>query len=231
MKQGHWNIRVFRAMEMLKDKTSSIAETPVQASPPCSTPSTRGLSLDTGDISQNLGRGRHTTRHVELFELPQGGFVADTPGFSAVDLEKLQGSSRMSWQIVPGDAQALRASARFAAVTPQEQGCAVLQAVKDGEISQSRCRRSYLNLYEQAKNIRMESNGPLRFAAAWERDRQMKRCVIFGGGQIGDPEQIKNLGAAQELLHLCGQRLPALCAAGIFSAAGAGQTLIPMQEW
>ena len=48
------------------------------------------LSLDTGDISQKLGRGRHTTRHVELYELPSGGFVADTPGFSAVDLEKFQ---------------------------------------------------------------------------------------------------------------------------------------------
>lgn len=48
------------------------------------------LALSTGDISQKLGRGRHTTRHVELFELPQGGYVADTPGFSAVDLEKFQ---------------------------------------------------------------------------------------------------------------------------------------------
>ena len=48
------------------------------------------LALSTGDISQKLGRGRHTTRHVELFELPQGGYAADTPGFSAVDLEKFQ---------------------------------------------------------------------------------------------------------------------------------------------
>lgn len=44
-----------------------------------------GISLQTGEISQKLGRGRHTTRHVELLPLREGGYVADTPGFSSLD--------------------------------------------------------------------------------------------------------------------------------------------------
>lgn len=46
-----------------------------------------GLSLATGEVSEKLGRGRHTTRHVELYPVG-GGFLADTPGFSSVELEK-----------------------------------------------------------------------------------------------------------------------------------------------
>ncbi|MEG0457421.1 MAG: ribosome small subunit-dependent GTPase A, partial [Oscillospiraceae bacterium] len=46
-----------------------------------------GLSLKTAEISEKLGRGRHTTRHTELFELSNGGFIADTPGFSTVDVK------------------------------------------------------------------------------------------------------------------------------------------------
>ena len=46
------------------------------------------LNLDTGEISKKLGRGKHTTRHVELFKLHDGGYVADTPGFSSFDTNK-----------------------------------------------------------------------------------------------------------------------------------------------
>ena len=48
------------------------------------------LSLLTGEVSQKLGRGRHTTRHVELFALPNGGYVADTPGFGSFDIEQME---------------------------------------------------------------------------------------------------------------------------------------------
>ena len=77
-------------MEMLKDKTSAFCGNSGAGKSTLLNAIDPRLSLDTGDISQKLGRGRHTTRHVELFELPQGGFVADTPGFSEVDLEKFQ---------------------------------------------------------------------------------------------------------------------------------------------
>ena len=49
-----------------------------------------GISVKTGDISEKLGRGRHTTRHVELFRLSCGAVVADTPGFSAFDTDRME---------------------------------------------------------------------------------------------------------------------------------------------
>lgn len=49
-----------------------------------------GIALSTGDVSQKLGRGRHTTRHVELFAMPPAGYIADTPGFSAVELSGMR---------------------------------------------------------------------------------------------------------------------------------------------
>ncbi len=112
------------------------------------------LSLDTGDISQKLGRGRHTTRHVELFELQNGGFVADTPGFSAVDLEKFQTILKDELADCFREMRPYEGKCRFTGCShTKEAGCAVLQAVKDGEISESR-HQSYLNLYELAKNIK-----------------------------------------------------------------------------
>ena len=118
------------------------------------------FSLAVGEVSKALGRGRHTTRHVELFELPQGGFVADTPGFSAVDLEKFQTILKDELADCFREMHDYEGKCRFRGCShTKEAGCAVLQAVKDGEISQSR-HQSYLNLYEQAKNIK-----------EWELDR------------------------------------------------------------
>lgn len=121
------------------------------------------LSLDTGDISQKLGRGRHTTRHVELYELPQGGFVADTPGFSAVDLEKFQTILKDELADCFREMRQYEGKCRFRGCShTKEAGCAVLEAVKSGEIAPSR-HQSYLALYEQAKNIK-----------AWEVERGIK---------------------------------------------------------
>lgn len=112
------------------------------------------LSIDTGDISQKLGRGRHTTRHVELYELPNGGFVADTPGFSAVDLEKFQVILKDELAGCFREMAPYEGKCRFRGCShTKETGCAVLEAVKNGEISQSR-HQSYLALYEIAKNIK-----------------------------------------------------------------------------
>ena len=97
---------------------------------------------------------------MELFELPQGGFVADTPGFSAVDLEKFQTILKDELADCFREMHDYEGKCRFRGCShTKEAGCAVLQAVKDGEISQSR-HQSYLNLYEQAKNIK-----------EWELDR------------------------------------------------------------
>ena len=112
------------------------------------------LSLDTGDISQKLGRGRHTTRHVELYELPNGGVVADTPGFSAVDLEKFQVILKDELADCFREFAPYEGKCKFRGCShTKETGCAVLEAVENGEISQSR-HQSYVSLYDIAKNIK-----------------------------------------------------------------------------
>lgn len=106
-----------------------------------------------GALSERIGRGRQTTRHVELFRLPSGAYVADTPGFQSFDVE------RMDLVLKDDLAHAFR---EFAPHIPdcryadchhiKEQGCAVLEAVKSGEIPQSRYD-SYLMLYDSMKDI------------------------------------------------------------------------------
>lgn len=119
-----------------------------------------GIALKTGGVSEKLGRGRHTTRHVELFRLSCGGIVADTPGFSSFDVDKMELCRKEEL------------AGRFREFAPyvdqcrfqdcahvKEKGCAVLAAVKAGEIAKSR-HESYVRLYEQAKQI-----------PDWERDK------------------------------------------------------------
>lgn len=106
------------------------------------------LSLETAHISKKLGRGRHTTRQVELFR--KDGYVADTPGFSTVDTERYCRISRS------GLAEAFRefrghiGSCEFSdCAHVKERGCAIKAAVAGGEISESRYE-SYLRMYEDA---------------------------------------------------------------------------------
>lgn len=141
-------------MEMLKGKTNAFCGNSGVGKSTLLNAIDPRLSLDTGDISQKLGRGRHTTRHVELFELPNGGFVADTPGFSAVDLEKFQTILKDELAYCFREMREYEGQCRFTGCShTKETGCAVLEAVKNGEISKSR-HQSYVNLYEIAKNIK-----------------------------------------------------------------------------
>ena len=111
------------------------------------------LSLRTAAISDKLGRGRHTTRHVELFPIPGGGYVADTPGFSTVELEKYEPIRKEELSRCFREFAPYEGKCRFADCAHlKEKGCAVLEAVKAGEISKSR-HVSYLTLYEDAKKI------------------------------------------------------------------------------
>ncbi len=113
-----------------------------------------GLSLATGEISQKLGRGRHTTRHVELFRLDGGGYLADTPGFSS--LESLEGETVLKdnlafafREFVPYLGQC-----RFTSCSHTgEKGCAVYQAVQEGKIASGRYE-NYVQLYQQARTIK-----------------------------------------------------------------------------
>lgn len=113
------------------------------------------FAIDTGDISQKLGRGRHTTRHVEIYELEEGALVADTPGFSAVDLEKFQVILKEELQHCFREFEPYIKDCRFTGCShTKEKGCAVLEAVREGIIAASR-HESYLALYEQAKQIKV----------------------------------------------------------------------------
>lgn len=112
------------------------------------------LGLGTGDISQKLGRGRHTTRHVEIYDLGNGAQVADTPGFSAVDLEKFQRILKDELALCFRDFAPWRDQCRFSSCShTKEKGCAVLEAVAQGKIAPSR-HQSYVTLYEEAKQIK-----------------------------------------------------------------------------
>ena len=109
-----------------------------------------GFSLQVADVSEKLGRGRHTTRHVELFPLC-GGLVADTPGFSAFDVDQMEQVPKQLLPQVFRDFAPYRDGCRFVGCAHvKERDCAVRQAVADGQIAQSRYQ-SYLRLYEQAK--------------------------------------------------------------------------------
>jgi ribosome biogenesis GTPase / thiamine phosphate phosphatase len=107
------------------------------------------LVLETGVISMRLGRGKHTTRHVELIPLPEGGWVADTPGFSQLDFmemepEELGATFR---EFVP-----LSEDCRFrGCLHHKEPGCKVIEAVEEGTVASSRYEH-YLLFLEEMKN-------------------------------------------------------------------------------
>lgn len=111
-----------------------------------------GFGLQVGEISEKLGRGRHTTRHVELFPVA-GGLVADTPGFSSFDAEQAEAIPREELASAFREFQPYISMCRFQGCAHvKEKGCAVRTAVAEGKVSRSR-HNSYIRLYEQAKEI------------------------------------------------------------------------------
>lgn len=112
------------------------------------------FSLATGEISQKLGRGRHTTRHVEFFDLGSGTYVADTPGFAAYDDGAALGLRKEELASLFPEFGDYTGSCRFLDCAHlAEPGCAVTEAVGRGDIAESR-HRSYRRLYEQAARIK-----------------------------------------------------------------------------
>lgn len=111
------------------------------------------LGLKTADISDKLGRGRHTTRTVELYKL-DSGFIADTPGFSTVDLIRYSLSDKDDLKYCFPEFQDYMNDCRFTSCSHTcEKDCAVLEAVKNGEIAESR-HISYKLMYEELKDIK-----------------------------------------------------------------------------
>jgi len=111
------------------------------------------LELATGRISEKLGRGRHTTRVVELFEL-DGCFVADTPGFSTVDLQRYEMIDKEQLQYCFPEFEKYLGQCQFTSCAHTcEKGCKILEAVQNGEIAESR-HKSYVQMYNEVKDIK-----------------------------------------------------------------------------
>ena len=107
------------------------------------------FGLQVGDMSEKIARGRHTTRHVELFQLDNGGFVADTPGFSTFDAVRMEKLTKENLQQYFPEIDRLFAQCRFSDCKHiKEPGCVVREAVEQGEIAKSRYE-SYCMLYEE----------------------------------------------------------------------------------
>jgi len=112
------------------------------------------LRLSTGEVSQKLGRGRHTTRHVELYSLGENTYVADTPGFSSFDTDMMEIILKENLQYAFGDFGAYVGKCQFHDCSHRkEPGCAVTAALAAGELEPTRYE-SYLRLYEKASQIK-----------------------------------------------------------------------------
>lgn len=112
------------------------------------------LNIPTGEISEKLGRGRHTTRHAQLYQLDNGGYIADTPGFSTFETNKYDIIKKEMLADCFIEFARYTDMCRFSDCShTKEKGCAIIQAVHDGEISESR-HKNYCLMYEEAKNIK-----------------------------------------------------------------------------
>ena len=111
-----------------------------------------GLGLPVGEVSDRLGRGRHTTRHIELFQVGQT-LIADTPGFSSFDLTQMQRIRKEELQDCFPEFRPYIGRCRFDDCAHlREPGCAVLAALDAGDIAPTR-HESYRRLYELASEF------------------------------------------------------------------------------
>ena len=111
------------------------------------------LNLMIGEVSQKLGRGRHTTRQCEIFEIC-GGEVVDTPGFSSLEIERIDSILKEDLQYYFREFEPYINDCQFTSCAHiKEQGCKILEAVENGEISPTRFD-SYKALYNELKDLK-----------------------------------------------------------------------------
>ena len=114
-----------------------------------------GLALATGEVSEKLGRGRHTTRHVQLYCLENDTYVADTPGFSSFDTEQMDVLLKENLQYAFPDFAPHLGQCRYHDCSHRaEPDCRIREAVGNGEIEKTRYE-SYLRLYEKAEQVKL----------------------------------------------------------------------------
>lgn len=106
------------------------------------------LNLETGNISEKLGRGRHTTRYTQLYKAA-GGYIADTPGFGTVGFEEAGGITKEDLPFCFKEFKPFLGSCRFASCAHiLDKGCSITQAVESGQIAESR-HASYAAMYRE----------------------------------------------------------------------------------
>lgn len=111
------------------------------------------LNLATGETSKKLGRGRHTTRHCELFKT-DGDYIADTPGFSSLDFQRCEKILKDDLPHCFREFEDFLPYCKFSTCTHTcDKGCAVVEAVEQGKISKSR-HDSYVSMYNEVKDIK-----------------------------------------------------------------------------
>ncbi len=112
------------------------------------------FDIATGEISKKLGRGRHTTRHSELYKLPWGGYIADTPGFSTFETNKYNIIKKEELAGCFTEFSQFEGECKFRDCShTKEKGCKVIEAVEQGIIPKTR-HESYCSMYEEAKLIK-----------------------------------------------------------------------------
>lgn len=112
------------------------------------------LNIPTGEISKKLGRGKHTTRHAELYRLADGGYIADTPGFSTFETNRYDIIRKEELAGCFREFYGLTENCRFRDCSHTcEKGCAVIDAVDNGDIPKMR-HESYCAMYNEAKQLK-----------------------------------------------------------------------------
>lgn len=116
------------------------------------------LQLKTGEVSDKLGRGKHTTRHTELFFVGDGAYVVDTPGFSSVDTNEDLYEFKLALPECFPDFSEFLGGCKFTSCThTSEKGCAIVDAIKSGKIQKSR-HDSYVTLFTELKDVTAWNN-------------------------------------------------------------------------
>lgn len=112
------------------------------------------LNIPTAEISRKLGRGRHTTRHAELYKLAEGGYIADTPGFSTFETNQYDIIRKNELADCFKEFGEFTSDCKFSDCSHTcEKGCAVLEALSEGKIRHTR-HQNYCTMYDEAKLLK-----------------------------------------------------------------------------
>lgn len=112
------------------------------------------VRVRTSHISERIGRGRHTTRHVELFPNGKGGYIVDTPGFSSIDpLQMLLYKKERLADCFPEFRDYLTECRYDDCTHTKDEDCAVISAVAEGKIDQVR-HQNYITIYENVSRLK-----------------------------------------------------------------------------